>query len=151
MKNYIIVLLCATVLLVNSCREEALVLCQDIYIPQSTNLCYFDENGKNLFFGSQKKFEIENMAIYKMVSDSIQPINFTIDKESAYITVHVEQSAQGTFFIELQAGTVQEVNYKSSIDESKLPCENYKIKEMQHNDNQGHFNPQDQVWELTYE
>jgi len=135
----------------NSCREEALVLCQDIYIPQSTNLSYVDENGQNLLFGPQKKFVVENMAIYKMVNDTIQPINFTINKESAYITVHLEQSSQGTFFIELQAGTVQEINFKANIDESKLPCENYRVNELQHNGNQGHFNTQGHVWELTYE
>ena len=150
MKKYHIIFLGVMLAWMNSCREEPIELCPEIYIPMSTSLTYIDSQGNNLFVGEDKKFEVKNLAVHKLSNDSMQPINFTIASDSSYITIHLEQSVQDTFFIELKPGTLQQINYKAELDESQLPCENYKVTALESQGNPATFYPQEQLWKLKF-
>ncbi|MGH2622925.1 MAG: hypothetical protein ACRDE7_04595 [Sphingobacterium sp.] len=150
MKKYYITLLGIILVWMNSCREEPIELCPEIYIPMATKLTYIDQQGNNLFTSKKKQFELKKLSVYQLVNDNIQPVNFTIAKDSTYITVHLEQSAQDTFFIDLKPGVVEKITVKAQIDESKLPCENYNVIAIQNQGNPATFVPQEQLWRLTY-
>lgn len=150
MKKYTKLFLGFLLILLNACVEETIRLCPDIYIPMAINLTYTDQQGNNLFTSEKKQFELKKLSIYQLVNDNIQPVNFTIAKDSTYITVHLDQSAQDTFFIDLKPANVEKITVKAQIDKSKLPCENYKVIAIQNQGNPATFVPQEQLWRLTY-
>ena len=66
-----------------SCQEkkEPLGLCEEIYRPLIVNINYTDSNGKELLFGDQAQYPVDQIKIYKIIMNDIAvPLTFDINK-----------------------------------------------------------------------
>lgn len=137
------------ILLLGSCKDdEAKVLCAEVLLPMTVNINYVDENGKDLFFGDNSAYSIEDLYIYKIESDDEVPIHFSADKEAKHITLSLSQSVNGTFFIELTPDETDEISFIAEVDESD-PCKNHVVTKLKQNNNDVQYDKQNDIWILV--
>ncbi len=132
-----------------SCQEkEPLGLCEDIYNPLTVNINYTDSNGKELLFGDQAQYPVDQIKIYQIIMNDIGvPLTFNINKEAKFITINLDKVESGAFYIQLNSNVLDKISYTSKIDE-KSPCKNYKLIDIKQNNLSGSYDGKNQVWIL---
>ncbi|PUV26373.1 hypothetical protein [Sphingobacterium athyrii] len=129
-------------------KKEPLGLCEDIYRPLIVNINYTDSNGKELLFGDQAKYLVDQIKIYKIIMNDIAvPLTFNINKDAKFLTINLDKVESGVFYIKLNSNVLDKISYTSKIDE-KSPCKDYKLIDIKQNDLSGRYDEKNQVWIL---
>lgn len=150
MKNYpTLFILCIIISSFGSCKDkEENVPCLMIAVPMTVNINYVDETGKELLFGENPTYPIEDINIYRIQYEEKIPIHLTVNDELRFITLNLPQSKDGTFFIELEPNEIDKITVKAEIDED-APCRSYFVTELEQNKTKVRYDEKKQVWEFV--
>lgn len=148
-KKLLFILLGLLIINFNSCKtEDKTLFCAEILILQKLDFNYFDENGDELLFGNSPEYDVENLFIYKESGGKKQQINYDINEEERSVSIFLDQVPDGLFFIELEPNVVDEIRFEGIIDETRLPCKEYKIVKLFQNEIEVNANNESSIWEL---
>ncbi len=104
-------------------------------------------NGKELLFGDQAQYPVDQIKIYKIImNDMGVPLKYSINREGKFIMIILDKVESSTFYIQLNSKAFK-INYSSKIDQ-KSPCKNYKIIDIKQNNLSGSYDGKNQVWIL---
>ncbi len=104
-------------------------------------------NGKELLFGDQAQYPVDQIKIYKIImNDMGVPLKYSINREGKFIMIILDKVESSTFYIQLNSKAFK-INYNSKIDQ-KSPCKNYKIIDIKQNNLSGSYDGKNQVWIL---
>ncbi len=104
-------------------------------------------NGKELLFGDQAQYPVDQIKIYKIImNDMGVPLKYSINREGKFIMIILDKVESSTFYIQLNSKALK-INYNSKIDQ-KSPCKNYKLIDIKQNNLSGSYDGKNQVWIL---
>ncbi len=104
-------------------------------------------NGKELLFGDQAQYPVDQIKIYKIImNDMGVPLKYSINREGKFIMIILDKVESSTFYIQLNSRALK-INYNSKIDQ-KSPCKNYKLIDIKQNNLSGSYDGKNQVWIL---
>ncbi len=104
-------------------------------------------NGKELLFGDQAQYPVDQIKIYKIImNDMGVPLKYSINREGKFIMIILDKVESSTFYIQLNSKAFK-INYNSKIDQ-KSPCKNYKLIDIKQNNLSGSYDGKNQVWIL---
>ncbi|WP_313156959.1 hypothetical protein [Sphingobacterium multivorum] len=77
-------------------------------------------NGKELLFGDQAQYPVDQIKIYKIImNDMGVPLKYSINREGKFITIILDKVESGTFYIQLNSKALDKINYTSKMIKSR--------------------------------
>jgi len=130
-----------------SCKENEQAVCAEIYVPMAIHIRYVDETGKDLFFGGDPRFSLDDLSVYQHTNGGKSVIPHVVNGEAKDITLQLSQTSSGTFFIKLKPDLVDSITY-SAVEIPNNPCHNYQVSALIQNNKRVLYDQQMKVWKF---
>jgi len=133
--------------LVNNSDDINVIQYEPTMIKFDGSILTLIANGKELLFGDQAQYPVDQIKIYKIImNDMGVPLKYSINREGKFIMIILDKVESSTFYIQLNSKAFK-INYNSKIDQ-KSPCKNYKLIDIKQNNLSGSYDGKNQVWIL---